>query len=173
MSYLLLLYKSRHWELFCKTTFRQKITKIVTIFLTKLGLIFNTVYSKRKFFILLKMKPSTGIFLALRSRNPSGNFPENLFFFYGWECLLPIISFINVIKKLSRWNRTITHQIMKEKLKQLTSWNCCLVSSNGCSMLYLVSFKSWMYYSIALKCFCSSTQISDDQNDVCLFPNYV
>ena len=38
-----------------------------------------------------------------------------------------------------------------EKSKQLSFWSFCLVSSNGWSMLYLASSKSWTHCSIALK----------------------
>ena len=48
-------FRSRHWELLCKTAARQDISKIDMFFLTKLELVFSIVY-ERKFINILKNK---------------------------------------------------------------------------------------------------------------------
>ena len=51
--------------------------------------------------------------------------------------------------------RQVKNQIINiklgRKLKQLGFWSFSLVFPNGWSVLYLVSSKSWMHYSIVLK----------------------
>ena len=49
------------------------------------------------------------------------------------------------------WANNTSHHILEKNLKQLGLWNYCLVFSNVCSVLYLVSSMPRTHYSIALK----------------------
>ena len=93
---------------------------------------------------------STGIFLELWSRGPSYNFTEQLLFLQLWMAASNHL-IISAIKKIGRWKIKQQNIKSKEKLKQLGLWSFYLVSLNTWSVLYLVSSKSWMHYSIALK----------------------
>ena len=70
-------------------------------------------------------------------------------------------------------NQTITHHITEEKLKQLGSWNCCLVFSNGFSLLWLASSKSEMHDSIALKFTAAQLEQTMIKTVPVVFSNYL
>ena len=113
------IFRSRHWELFCKTALWQDITKIVIFFSYKIG-VFSTVYQIRKFINILKKKSScAGILLELRSKSPSCSFTEQLLAsdlaaLQNNNYLLLIIYLINKCDKNIRHlkNQIITHRII-------------------------------------------------------------
>ena len=123
-------FRSRHWELLCKTAARQDISKIDMFFLTKLELVFSIVY-ERKFINILKIKPCAGILLELRPKISSCRFTEQLLFLHNCEWLLLISYLINKSNNSSH--------ILEENLKQL-----------GCCNYYL-ALQSRTHHSIALK----------------------
>ena len=90
------IFSSRNWELLRKTAVRQNITKTV-IFLTKLELVFYTVYYIRKSLNIFEVKSCAGILLGLWWKSPFGSFTEQLLwiFLHCCEWLLLIIYLIN------------------------------------------------------------------------------
>ena len=85
------IFRSRHWEVFCKSAVRQDITKIVVVFFTKLELVFSAVYYIRRGINILKVKSCASILLELWSKSSSCNFTEQLLFLHSCEWLLLII----------------------------------------------------------------------------------
>ena len=136
---------------FCETAVRQDTTKIFNFFYKirvsfQRSLLNNKVYQfftieilhKNSFRAIIK----TSILQLYRT-------------IFSCKWLLPIISdnlFNECDQKIRQVKNQITiHQTPQEKLKQPGLGNCCLVLSNGRSVLCVVSCKSITYYSITLK----------------------
>ena len=69
-------------------------------------------------------------------------------------------------------NRMTTHHIAEEKLKKLGFWNWCLIFSNGCiDVIGELQLPNALQY--CFKIFSGSNRINDDENDICLFSNYL
>ena len=79
------IFSSRNWELLRKTAVRQNITKTV-IFLTKLELVFYTVYYIRKSLNIFEVKSCAGILLGLWWKSPFGSFTEQLLWIFLHCC---------------------------------------------------------------------------------------
>ena len=114
--------RSRHWELFCKPAFRQDMTKIFTIFLKKFELIFSKVYKYIKNEILHSYYSRVMVKRSILQLYRTASFLAQLLMTASDHLFNKCDQKIRQVK-----NKIITHQIPKEKLKQLSLWNCCLV----------------------------------------------
>ena len=143
------IFGSRHWEFFCKTAVWRDVTKIV-IFFYKVGLCFQLLNKKVYKFIENEIRLHRYFSRAMVKMSILQLYKTTIFLAQLWMAASNHL-FNKCDQKIRQVKNQVTYHIAEEELKQLAFWNCCLVFSNGFSVLWLATSKSQTHYSIALK----------------------
>ena len=134
---------SRHRELFCKTVIRHDITKVVFF---KTGVIFQYSLLNTNVYKFIKNEIFRGHFsMAMIKRSILQLCRTTIFLTQLW-----MGASYYLFSKCDQKCRQVNNQIITHQIGEAL-WNCCLVLSNGCSVLYIASYKSRRNDSIALK----------------------